>query len=269
MEFFGKVFLVACVLWTQTAFAGSEWKFVPIKAGAFISGYFIGQKYVYGDRRGYKSVGLSHDFEIMSTEVTQLQYVEIMGRNPSRFQDKKFCPREHRVMGKTELCPKHPVEQVSWRGAQTLIRRLNRKNDGYVYRLPTEAEWEYAAKAAHPFAYFFGNEILDLQDYAWVWENSESSTQPVGRKLPNPWGLYDIYGNVGEWVQDTWSFELPAGADPLREDLSVARVIRGGAWTTAGRDFLFMNRTNGYEGARRTNVGLRLVREPSDFLVAL
>ncbi len=262
MEFFGKTFWVICALWAQVVCAGSEWRFVPIKAGAFISGYFIGPKYVYGDHRGYKSIGLSHDFEILSTEVTQLQYVEIMGRNPSHFQDKKFCPREHQVIGKAKLCPNHPVEQISWRGAQNFLKRLNRRDDGYTYRLPTEAEWEYAAKAARPFAYFFGNEVLDLQSYAWAWENSQAMTHPVGEKLPNQWGLYDVYGNVGEWVQDTWSFELSGGVDPLREDLSVARVIRGGAWTTATKNFRFMERTNAYVGARRTNTGLRLVRVP-------
>ncbi len=104
-----------------------------------------------------------------------------MGNNPSGFKD----------------CGEHcPVENVSWHMAQDFISGLNRKESTYKYRLPTEAEWEYACRAKTETAYSFGDEVDRLGEYAWNRDNSESQIHPVGKKKPNAWGLYDMHGNV-------------------------------------------------------------------------
>ena len=101
-------------------------------------------------------------------------------------------------------------ESVSWEEVREIIRRLNAREGGAPYRLPTEAEWEYAARAETTTAYSFGDDARQLWEYAWYGENSERKTHPVGQKKLNPWGLYDVYGNVWEWVQD-WYGPYTAG----------------------------------------------------------
>lgn len=119
------------------------------------------------------------DFEMSDTHITQSEWTEVMGTKPFYFKDK----------------PNHPAESVSWNDVQEFIKNMNEKNDGYTYRLPTEAEWEYCAKPCDE------QNILDI---SWCWENSKESTQPVKTKLPNKYGLYDMLGNVWSWCQDEW-----------------------------------------------------------------
>jgi len=101
------------------------------------------------------------------------------------------------------------VEQVSWNDVQDFIRRLNQQEGKDKYRLPTEAEWEYTARAGSKTKYCFGDDSDELGAYAWYDGNSGDRTHPVGRKKPNTWGLYDMHGNVWEWVQD-WKGKYPA-----------------------------------------------------------
>lgn len=157
------------------------------------------------------------DFYMGKYEITQRQWTEIMGSNPSHFAG----------------CDECPVEDVSWENAQEYITRLNQKT-GRKYRLPTEAEWEYAARSGGKREKFAGtNKATELGGYAWYEENSSSKTNPVGQKKPNGLGLYDMSGNVFEWVQDWYDREYyknspvdnPAGPSGGRH-----RVIRGGSW---------------------------------------
>lgn len=159
-------------------------------------------------------VTLTKGFYIQTTEVTQGQWKAIMENNPSYFT------------GKDNL----PVESVSWSEAKDFITQLNTKGQG-TYRLPTEAEWEYAARAGTTTAYFFGDGAAVLDDYAWFSDNSGGKTHPVAQKRPNGWGLYDTSGNVSEWVQDI-SGSDPTGSvtDPLGENSGSNRVLRGGGW---------------------------------------
>jgi formylglycine-generating enzyme required for sulfatase activity len=137
---------------------------------------------------------LTRGFHMQTTEVTQGQWRSVMGNNPSGFQSGDD----------------YPVENVSWNDVQAFIRKLNGMESGVSYRLPTEAEWEYAARAGSRTRFYFGDDEGRLKDYAWYDANSSLRTQPVGRKKPNAWGLYDMHGNVWEWCSD-WFGSYPSG----------------------------------------------------------
>jgi hypothetical protein len=152
------------------------------------------------------------------TEVTQGQWMSVMGSNPSRF---------------TRCSDACPVEQVSWNDVQDFIRKLNQQT-GQNYRLPSEAEWEYAARAGTTSEWSFGGDESKLRDYGWNGQNSSGKTHEAGQKLPNAFGMHDIHGNVWEWTQDCWH-DSYAGA-PVDGSawttgcIGSYRVIRGGSW---------------------------------------
>ena len=220
-------------------------------------------------------VKISRPFEIMTTEVTQSQWLRVMGNNPSRFKEAKHCD-DH----KEGICPNNPVEQVSWTDVQEFIKKLNEALklsdcDGTpsskkgCYRLPTEAEWEYAARGGTKTAFSFGAGVSNLgdypwshlEDYAWYTANSENRTHKVGLKRPNPNGLYDVHGNVWEWVQDGYTFYLPGGTDPLNNfDSPRGRVGRGGAWNNLARHLRSACRGKAPPADGFDNTGFRLVR---------
>ena len=163
--------------------------------------------------------------------VTQEQYQKAMGANPSRWK-----------------AARNPVEQVRWSDA---VKFCNRRSElenlqpcydlktwkcdfgANGYRLPTEAEWEYACRAGTPTAYFFGDDPSKLGEYAWFEKNSGRRAQPVGQKLPNAWGLYDICGNVWQWCNDFYKVDYYQEAphqDPKGPNAGQTKVVRGGAW---------------------------------------
>lgn len=205
------------------------------------------------------TVRFSKDFSIMKTEVTQLQYFNVMGINPSRFKNIEDCADTFTIVNGQGLCPNNPVEQVSWNDIQTFIAKLNSSEGSLKYRLPTEAEWEYAARAGSSSAYSFGSD--DINKYAWYLYNSGGKTHAVATKLANANGLFDMHGNVWEWVQDMYQGTLPGGIDPTISAGS-SRVIRGGgSYSNDAQDLRSANRM--YDGAdnRNVNVGFRLVRD--------
>ena len=166
------------------------------------------------DQRPVHRVTIRAAFYIGKYEVTQTQWQAVMGSNPSNFKD---CGGN---------CP---VEQVSWNDAQNFIDKLNENNDGFRYRLPTEAEWEYACRAGTS-----GDYDDKLSDMAWYSENSGSKTHAVGGRRSNHWGLADMHGNVAEWCQD-WYHETYFGAPTdgsawVRGGEQKDRVVRGGWW---------------------------------------
>ena len=187
-------------------FDGME--FVWIAAGEFRMGST--SALADDDERPVTRVRISHGFWLAKYEVTQSEWQAEMGTNPSGHAG----------------CDRCPVENVSWTEAQRFIRSLNMRVDGGPYRLPTEAEWEYAARAGTSGDRYTEN----LEAIAWCRDNSGSRTHPVGQKVPNAWGLHDMLGNVWEWVQD-WYGKYPGSSvtDPEGPRFGSARVFRGGA----------------------------------------
>jgi formylglycine-generating enzyme required for sulfatase activity len=199
-------------------------KLVLIPKGTFTMGSPIEEEGADNDEEQHQ-VTIGKDYYLGVTEVTQGQYEKVMGTNPSYF-------RGNKVQGESS---NHPVEQVSWEDAVEFCKKLSdlpeEKKGGRVYRLPTEAEWEYACRAGSKAAYSFGANSKSLGDYAWFGENSGRQTHPVGEKKANAWGLYDMHGNVWELCSD-WYGEYPKGAvsDPSGPNEGSDRVIRGGGW---------------------------------------
>ena len=265
---------IASAIWTP-ALPSFVWTKIP--AGKFEMGSPGTEK----DRKldeNQVPVQISKPFKMMTTELTQWQWYQVKGTNPSRFKGLRDCTNHKFVNGKG-ICPDNPVESVSWHEVQEYIKELNALkgfrgcdkrlhprarapyNDN-CYRLPTEAEWEWAVRAETKTVYFFGDSPhfpFHLERYAVYRKNSRERTHTVGRRNPNRWGLYDMYGNVWEWVQDAWRRELPGGRDPLVIGGSL-RVIRGGGWFSNAKDMRSANR-NGYSpDVKPDGVGFRLVR---------
>jgi len=170
------------------------------------------------------------NFSIGKYEVTQAQWVAVMGSNPSYFKGDNL-----------------PVEQVSWDDVQIFIQKLNTLT-GKKYRLPTESEWEFAAKGgiqSHGYNYAGSN---DLSVVAWYEENSVNTTQPVGQKQPNELSIYDLSGNVEEWVNDLWG-----------DKAFGFRVYRGGSWIRTAAYCLLTYRCYGNHSLRSSFLGFRMV----------
>jgi formylglycine-generating enzyme required for sulfatase activity len=189
------------------------------------------------------------EFYLGKYPITQEQYQAIMGKNPSNFKNN----------------PKNPVEQVSWNDAQEFCQKLSDKTKKN-YRLPSEAEWEYACRAGTQTRYYFGDDEKLLWEYAWYNENSGGKTHPVGQKKPNNWGLFDMHGNVWEWCEDGWHDNYknsPKNGTAWNDNHSQtkARVTRGGSWFYDPRDCRSAYR--GHFDNRYFNLGFRVV-SPQD-----
>ena len=178
--------------------------FVKIPPGTFIMGSPVGEPHrdVFGDDETQHVVTISKEFEMQATPVTQDQWYLIMGYNYSYCRKIEFCKNEHLDINGVQICHNYPVEMISWDDAKNFIEKLNQKQKQYSYRLPTEAEWEYAARAGSNTTYYSGKYESKLSLYAWTTENSNDQSHRVGTKIPNAFGLYDMEGNVWEWVND-------------------------------------------------------------------
>lgn len=226
-----------------TLAGGVEMSFAYIPAGEFQMG-----SNEQDDEKPIHTVKISQGFQMQTTEVTQAQWKAIMGALPSK------C--DYGSLSGNFLGDNKPIICVSWDDAQEFIRQLNLKNDGYKYRLPTEAEWEYAARAGTT-----GNYAGYLDSMAWYSANANGSTQNVATKQANAWGLYDMHGNVWEWVQD-WYGSYPSGTvtDPTGASSGSDRVVRGGGWGDAAGNLRSANRNYNSPSARTYYLGFRVVR---------
>jgi formylglycine-generating enzyme required for sulfatase activity len=187
-------------------------------------------------------------FYLMTTEVTQQQWEELMGNNPSHFAGDSL-----------------PVESVSWDSVQAFIRKLNARNPGKGYRLPTESEWEYACGAGSSTPYCSGKSEADLGKVAWYEGNSGRRTHAVRSRECNGWGLYDMHGNVWEWCEDGYadSYEgAPCDGGARVTENDDRRVIRGGSAISSAKDCRGCNRRGIGRFYRGGIIGFRLVRGP-------
>lgn len=188
------------------------------------------------------------DFYMGKYDVTQGQWQVVMGNNPSLFKD---CG---------DNCP---VEMVSWIDAQEFISKLNKRSGEKKYRLPTEAEWEYAARSGGKREKYAGSD--DVDSVAWCGSNSDRTTHPVGTKSPNGLGIYDMNGNVWQWVQDWYAanyYGKSARKNPRGPGSGSDRVMRGGSWNS-GLDSVWAS-LRGYvtPDVRGNFAGFRLLRTP-------
>ena len=223
--------------------------FVRIPAGSFLMG--SNSPEAGSDERPTHRVVLRRDFYLSSTEVTQAQWKAVMGGNPSRFEGDDL-----------------PVENVSWHDCQEFLRKLNQRDPEKGYRLPTEAEWEYACRAGGP-----GESGEDLASVAWYdpapkmpgrcgETAADGRTHPAGRKQANAWGLCDMLGNVYEWCLD-WKGPYPGRSvtDPRGPSRGLCRVVRGGSW------YVHANRTKAWfrdsftPECRRFDIGFRIAAD--------
>ena len=248
--------------------------FVRIPAGTFMMGSPETEMGSGGSERPQHEVTLAQNFYIMTTEVTQAQWEAVMGNNPSYFD------------GCGEICP---VEQVSWEDVQDFIAALNAL-DGRTYKLPTEAEWEYAARAETTTAFYNGDITEEecgvdpkLDAIGWYCGNSSvtysgcydasdwggptcAGTHPVAQKQPNAWGLYDMSGNVWEWVEDAWHYGYDGaptdGSAWVDSPMGAGRVIRGGGWDYDAQRCRTARRYYDYPSDRYNGGGFRLALSP-------
>ena len=228
---------------------------VRIRAGEFLMGFDKGNE----DERPVHRVKIGRDFELGRYEVTQAQWAIVMtdahpdaahpmvnvqgtevSRDPSHFKGASL-----------------PVESVSWEDVELFLKRLNARDSKHSYRLPTEAEWEYACKAGHK------ERPGSLSASGWSKADSGDETHAAGSKKPNAWGLYDMEGNVAEWVQDWYSRDYYEGSsltDPSGPRTGTYRVFRGGSWLDAPDLCRASYRGFEFPVSRVYNVGFRVVR---------
>ncbi len=226
---------------------GVTMTFVKIPAGTFIMGTPVTELERNLDEDPQHEVMISKPYYLGLYEVTQKQWTALIDNNPSQY------PGDNR-----------PVEEVSWEDSQTFAQKMNELGQGR-FRLPTEAEWEHACRAGTTTAFYWGEDTdrSQIADYAWYEDNSGKQTHDVGLKKPNPWGLFDMSGNVYEWCRD-WHekpYSTRYTTDPRGPKTGKKRIRRGGNWTVNAGSCRSGNRFDASPDLRSPGTGLRLLRE--------
>ena len=234
----------------ELVFEGFRW----IPPGRFMMGSETSEQGRGSDEGPQTEVILTQGFWMAECEVTQGEYEQLIGSNPSTFQ------------GNAQW----PVEKVSWHEAMAYCHRLTQAAtenetlpEGYVFRLPTEAEWEYACRAGSVSRFSYGDDpsASEMGRYGWYVDNSDSSPHPVKQLEPNPWGLYDMHGNVWEWCYDLWQYAYPGGRqrDWSARSEGWLRVARGGSWLYSADHSRSANRDDYGPNNRCSDIGFRVV----------
>jgi formylglycine-generating enzyme required for sulfatase activity len=224
-------------------------KLLPIPAGTFTMGSPDTEKDRDDDETQHQ-VTLSKPFYMGRTEVTQGQWKKVMGTEPWKGQDY------------VQEGDDYPAVYVSWDDAVAFCKKLS-DMEGKTYRLPTEAEWEYACRGGTNTAFSFGDDEADLGEYAWFGGNADAfNAHRVAQKLPNPFGLHDMHGNVWEWCSD-WKGDYPSTPlrDPRGPSSGSFRVLRGGSWLNEPSLVRCARRYDGTPEDRDNRCGFRLVLE--------
>ena len=215
---------------------------VRVEAGTFTMGATSEMKDSYDSEKPAHQVTLTNDYYIGKYEVTQALWQAVMGNNPSEFKGDNL-----------------PVENVSWKDCQEFLSKLN-NTTGKTFRLPTEAEWEYAARGGKKNRGYLYSGSNNISDVAWYSDNSDNKTHAVGSKQANELGIYDMSGNVYEWCQDRkGSYSSSSQVNPTGAASGSSRVRRGGYWTSSARYCRSSDRSSSSPGYRDFDLGLRLV----------
>jgi formylglycine-generating enzyme required for sulfatase activity len=249
---------------------------VLIPAGSFLMGSPDSDQDAQGNEKPQHPVRITRPFYLGVTEVTQEQYEAVIGRNPSWFS--ASGGGKDSVAGQDT--GEHPVENVSWNDAIEFCNKLSAREglkryyssggvvlpDGDGYRLPTEAEWEYACRAGSESRYSYGDDPAKLGEHAWFDANADGKTHPVRQKSVNLWGLYDMHGNVWEWCWDGYQgdyYNASPAADHPGQSRAADRVHRGGGWFSLPRFCRSAHRIRSSPGYRFDYLGLRVARAQS------
>ncbi|AKB19105.1 MULTISPECIES: formylglycine-generating enzyme family protein [unclassified Methanosarcina] len=222
-------------------------EFVLIPPGEFYMGSLSEEQDISNSEYPVYKVTIENPFYMGKSQVTQKQWKHIMWDSPSHFRGED-----------------RPVEMVSWYEVQEFVEKLNTAESTDKYRLPSEAEWEYACRAGTQTRYSFGDDESKLNECAWYAENSDSKTHLISWKQPNPWGLYDMHGNVWEWVQDKWQENYngsPSDEYSWEDGDCFDRVSRGGSWYCDTKSCCSASRFGRDPESRFSNLGFRLLRE--------
>jgi len=251
----------------------TSFDFIRIPAGSFKMGSGLSDPDHSAAEWPEHSVEITNGFWIGKYEVTQDQWESVMKSNPSYFKNKSEDPREYSALddptGDTQKYHTDrsncPVDRVSWNDCQAFAAALSSKEVG-LFRLPTEAEWEYACRAGSTAAFYWGD--APDNDYFWNSSNACNKIQQVGLKKPNSWGLYDMSGNVAEWCSD-WSEpardrSVETVRDPKGPEKGEYRIVRGGSWGINASYARSARRTGEKPEEKNMYTGLRLVWEPAD-----
>lgn len=216
-------------------------KFVLVPSGNFMMGSEDDDR-----EKPVHEVAITKPFYLGIYPVTQYEWRQVMGENPSILRGKKL-----------------PVENVSWGKVNDFIDKLNERESTNKYDLPSEAEWEYAARAGTTTRFYFGDDESKIGDYAWYSENSKGKTRPVGQKKPNPWGLYDMLGNVWEWVKDNGHEDYkgaPTDGSAWECRNCSRQVNRGGSWNNFSISCRLASRTDDEADFRAKTLGFRIMK---------
>jgi len=234
---------------------GATIEMVWIESGIFMMGSPATEPYRDDDEGPQHEVTITKGFWLGKYEITQGQWEAVMGTTPWEGE------------GAVQKNPNHPAVYISWDDVvQVFIVKLNEAEGTWVYRLPTEAEWEYACRAGTTTLWSFGDDETHLGHYVWYSATAlrvgEQYAHAVGTKWPNPWGLHDMHGNVYEWCQD-WDGSYSSGAqtDPTGPATGYLRVVRGGDFDHDARYVRSAYRFRDSSTARRSSVGARLLRQ--------
>lgn len=228
-------------------------EFALIRAGAFLMGSPAEEEGRLRDEGPQREISLGESLYLGKFEVTQEQWTQVMGSSPWQGLPAAIDQGDH------------PAVYIAWNDAQAFVQTLNAAAGDSLYRLPSEAEWEYAARAGTSTRWSFGDDEAILGDYAWTRRVppvvSELLTHPVGGKRPNPWELYDMHGSTAEWVEDFYgAYGAVAETNPSGPASGTFRVLRGGGITLGAAETRSAARASFDASARLSTFGFRIVR---------
>lgn len=239
--------------------AALNFKFIKVTAGKFMMGSPSKERYRKTDEN-IAEVTISNEYMFQTKEVTQLHWFIVTGKNPAHYRLQKYCPDTFVKINSIDLCPYLPIENVKWWEVKSFIQKLGKIKKDETYRLPSEAEWEFATRMGRSTPFVFGDNYSVLKEYSWYQTNSKGRTHRIGTKKPSNNGLFDIHGNVSEWVQNWYSKKNRAGDNPFGPLIGLGKVFKGGSFNSWARSCRLANKDSEFFFKAKKDIGFRLVK---------